>query len=207
MDTRAKKTLIACYSLDGKLIKTYPNCQKAASSIHVFSRTIDKAVREKRIIHEKQWRRVLFDDVPSFIERYEKKNSVLSIRPIAEIDENNRVIQTYRSIKYASKMNEVDPHTIRDVLDGKTKKAKGKRYRYLSASEIKEYGYTVGQSHPLKTTPVIQYSLDGKYIKTYPSISAAATALGRKKTNQGINQCLKGKYSTAFGYAWKYKKF
>ena len=206
MESHVKDTLVAAYSLDGKLIKIYPSCKYAANSIHVFSRAIDKAVREGNIIHEKQWKRVDKNNVPLTIPPYIKKTTFLSIRPIAWIDESNKVIKTYPSIKSAAKENKVDPHTLRDVLSGKTKLAKGKKYRYLTDSEIKKYGYQKGESRNSKVNPVVQYSLDGKYIKTYKSIHAATLALGKKATNQGIRECLNGKYSTAFGYKWKYKE-
>lgn len=53
--------------------------------------------------------------------------------------------------------------------------------------------------------PVEQYSLDGKLIREYPSISEAGRAIG--KSHQSINLCcLKKKhFNTAFGYVWRFK--
>lgn len=53
MKTITKGTIIARYSLDGKLVRTYPSAKKVATSIHIFFRAIDKAIRENGIIHEK----------------------------------------------------------------------------------------------------------------------------------------------------------
>jgi group I intron endonuclease len=48
-------------------------------------------------------------------------------------------------------------------------------------------------------TPVIQYDLQGNFIKQWDSISQAENIYGH-----GINQCCLGKQNTAKGYIWKY---
>ena len=53
-----------------------------------------------------------------------------------------------------------------------------------------------------KAKKIKQYSLDGKYIKTFKSIYEASKALN--KPRQAISDCLNGKYSTAYGYKWKF---
>ena len=145
-----KKTVVASYSLEGKLIKTYESAKDASRCLKVFSRTIDKAIRENKIIHDRQWKRMPIDDIKKSIEPYRKKTTIISVLPIAEIDENNTVINIYPSIKKASVANNTDPHTIRDNLNGKTKSAKGKRYRYLTEEEIDSYGYNKGKEISIK---------------------------------------------------------
>ena len=52
--------------------------------------------------------------------------------------------------------------------------------------------------------PVIQYTLDGKFVKEWPSTKEAA----RNGFNQGnIISCCKGRYKTAHGFIWSYNKF
>lgn len=57
-----------------------------------------------------------------------------------------------------------------------------------------------------KAIAVIQYSLDGKYIKTYPSLSAASEAVGivPKIGSGNISYACKGRISSAYNYLWKY---
>lgn len=198
-------TVIVSYSLDGKYLRTYPSAKKASEALKVFSRVIDKCIREGGTVKDKQWRRFPIDQIPDHIEPYSKVVSSRSIKPIAEIDEHNKVIKTYPSIRNASILNNTDTHTIRDVLLGKTRLAKGKRYRYLTDKEIKEFGYVLGEEINIEKTSIIQLSLDGQYIKTYKSISEACKALNKPGRTQEIKNCLNGKYSTAFGYVWKYK--
>ena len=54
--------------------------------------------------------------------------------------------------------------------------------------------------------PVIQLSLDDKYITEYASTAKAALALGKDYSlRSSINKCARGKQHTAFGFKWKYK--
>jgi hypothetical protein len=46
------------------------------------------------------------------------------------------------------------------------------------------------------------FSLDGKYIKTFPTIKAAAKELNIPDTH--ISDCCKGKFKKSGGYIWKY---
>ena len=48
--------------------------------------------------------------------------------------------------------------------------------------------------------PILQYDLDGNFIREWPS----ATDVG-KEVQRHICECLKGKQKTAYGYIWKYK--
>ena len=52
--------------------------------------------------------------------------------------------------------------------------------------------------------PVLQYTLDGKFVAEYPSL----TEVG-KQTGYGIShisKCCLGKQKTAYGYVWRYKE-
>lgn len=66
-----------------------------------------------------------------------------------------------------------------------------------------------------KSKPVIQFSLDGKYLTEYQSVTEAATSAG--STNKAIIHCCKGGYysvtrgkfiniNQSGGYIWKYKE-
>lgn len=54
-----------------------------------------------------------------------------------------------------------------------------------------------------KSKPILQYDLEGKFIKEWPSAKEVERQLGFASTN--IAKCLKGKYKQAYGYIWKYK--
>lgn len=54
--------------------------------------------------------------------------------------------------------------------------------------------------------PIIQYDLNGKFIKEWNSISEADLIIRNKKEGStSIGSCLEGKTSKAYGYIWRYK--
>jgi Glyceraldehyde-3-phosphate dehydrogenase/erythrose-4-phosphate dehydrogenase len=55
----------------------------------------------------------------------------------------------------------------------------------------------------VRSKVVYQYSLDGRFIKEYPSTMEVYRQLGYHQSN--ISQCCNGNYKQAFGYIWCYK--
>lgn len=54
--------------------------------------------------------------------------------------------------------------------------------------------------------PVMQYSLDGKFIKEHIAMSYAAAFIGAAKSSiQWIRQCCDGQKKSFFGYTWRWK--
>jgi len=51
---------------------------------------------------------------------------------------------------------------------------------------------------------IIQYNLDGKFIKKYKSILDASEQMGINKSS--IGKCCKGYYKKSGGYRWEYTK-
>lgn len=69
--------------------------------------------------------------------------------------------------------------------------------RYLPMSENRRNIF----NHPYGKK-VLQYTLDGEFVREYPSIIEAARDLGC--TPQNINKCLRGKGKSAYGHTWQY---
>lgn len=53
---------------------------------------------------------------------------------------------------------------------------------------------------------VLQYDLNGNFIKEYPSQCNAAKTLGHPSSHSDIGKCCNGILKTCLGYVWKYKK-
>ena len=49
--------------------------------------------------------------------------------------------------------------------------------------------------------PILQFSLDGEFVKEWPS----ATDVGRE-VRSNIKECLRGRQKSAYGYKWVYKE-
>jgi len=56
-----------------------------------------------------------------------------------------------------------------------------------------------------KKLSVHQYSLNGKYIKTFPSIASAGKSINLTHSQHSdISKCCKGKIKYAHGYIWRF---
>lgn len=62
------------------------------------------------------------------------------------------------------------------------------------------YGTCITKSSNSHKKPILQFTLDGELVREWPS----ATDVG-KEVVSGINNCLRGKTKTAYGYKWFYK--
>ena len=54
-----------------------------------------------------------------------------------------------------------------------------------------------------KSKPILQYTLDGEFIKEWESSMEVYRQLGY--CNSYIGKCCKGKYESAYGFKWEYK--
>ena len=130
--SRCKKgSKVVAYTLKGKLYKIFDSAKEASISFG-HQRTVDKCLRGETLsAFNLQWRRYDIGEIPDRISPLKKEKRTTISSPIALIDDEGNVIKTYPSIKKASIDNNVDPHSIRDVLNGKCVFAKGKRYKRL----------------------------------------------------------------------------
>jgi hypothetical protein len=70
--------------------------------------------------------------------------------------------------------------------------------RYMELSENSSIA-----NQGIKLKPVIQYDLDGNFIRDFVSIREAEIKLNKYKS--AIGKCCSGIYKTMYGYKWKYK--
>ena len=106
------------------------------------------------------------------------------------------VIATYKELQNMSKVATL----IGISVDTVSRILKDNQIETLTSQEV---------SQKLMGKPINQYDLNGNYIKTFPSSTDAAIALGKlTSTSRGasshISDVCKGKRKTAYGYIWKY---
>ena len=129
---RVKDTVIACYSLKGKLIRVYPTATIAARSRHLFKRTIDRATRGDLLTAKNLlWRRVDKNNVPLTITPYVKAKHSNIKKQVASLDEKGNIVKIYPSLSAAAKENKIDPHTLRDRLNGKYSSKNKDKFVYM----------------------------------------------------------------------------
>jgi len=123
------------------------------------------------------------------------------IKSIFQYDLEGNFIKEWKSIRSASfKINNSKGSDITGCCKGKLKTAYGYIWRY------KEYPLESNYKHTPNghSKPIIQYSLENKFIKEWNSATHAY------KENPNFNiitilKCCKGKLKTSGGYKWKFK--
>ena len=63
-----------------------------------------------------------------------------------------------------------------------------------------KYNNNYGTKIDRQKKPILQYDLDGNFIREWPSTIDVG-----KKVSKQINNCLKGRCKSAYGYKWFYK--
>lgn len=80
---------------------------------------------------------------------------------------------------------------------------------WMSKSENLNYGTRNERAskklinHPNKSKVILQYDLDGNFIKEFPSTKEIERQIGFAHNN--ISKCCNGKYKQAYGYKWQFK--
>lgn len=129
---RDKNTVIACYNLDGKLVRTYKSAAEASRCRHVYKRSIDRATRgDVLTIKNLLWRRVNINDVPKSIAPLPQRSIDRTVKKVAKIDEEGNILEIYPSLNKAAKENNIDNHTLRDRLNGKYSSINKTKFKYI----------------------------------------------------------------------------
>ena len=71
------------------------------------------------------------------------------------------------------------------------------RYKSLLYNAIKKYGENAREVH--------QYTIDGKYIRSYVSVSEASRCVGGRGCRTIVVACSNAKH-TGYGYRWSFEK-
>ena len=113
---------------------------------------------------------------------------------------NGTYIATFKSVSEAARKGFGDQSNISKACKSIVRTEGGYQWRFTEDMDGFEPIPPV-EPPPCSKKSVSQYDLDGNYIRTYPSISEAARAVGVSDTM--INLCCHGFKPTARGFLWK----
>jgi hypothetical protein len=81
---------------------------------------------------------------------------------------------------------------------------KGKKFTEEHKEKIKSTrGFLQSRPNTWTNQPVLQYNLDGTFIREFGSQLEASYFLQVK--GDGVGACCRGKQKSAYGYIWKFK--
>ena len=86
----------------------------------------------------------------------------------------------------------------------KRKLSEAKKGKHLSEEHKKKISEVrTGLYNTKKSKPVLQFTLDGEFIREWPSTREIERQLGYKNT--AISNCCNQKTKSSYGFIWKYK--
>ena len=127
------------------------------------------------------------------------KISLINSKTILQYDLNGNFIKIWESAKIAGNILNIHKDSISQVCRGKTNSAGCFLWRFKNNPIIAEYNKPVNKN----SKPIIQYDLEGNFIKEWPSITEASNLL--KINLVCISMVCSNKLKTAGNFIWKYK--
>jgi hypothetical protein len=197
------------FNMGGKFIREYKSLKSASVITRIDGHQISSCMSgEKKTAGGYQWR---YKRNPLF------KNGPIDINPvqylpspraqsILQFDLKGNFIKEYPTILEAEKHVNTNCSSISTCARGKYKTAGGYQWRYKNDPIFKKGVVKIAPARKPRrpsSKPILQFGLDGKFIKEYSSIKEAGRAMDR--WDQMIGQCANGRLRIAYGFQWKYK--
>lgn len=111
-------------------------------------------------------------------------------------------IATFKSLKQAGRTLGIDPRYISNCCLQKTHTAKGYQWCFTGNEHLISIKPKMNPGYV--KIPVNQYDLQGKYLRTYDSMRAAALAVGSLTAMKQISLCCRGEQGSSKGYQWRF---
>ena len=201
------------YDYDGNFIASFDMAKSAAISIkgNTNWKTLARCIAESVNYPEKRpsaggfvWKKRGEKPLPKDFEGLKSKEQLI----ISQYDLEGNLINTFPTLRAAAEAVGGKWQSIQRVCDGKRKTSYG--YMWTRNISAKDYaGFSTKHKQRFyenkQAKKVSRYSLDGKFLDTFNSISEACDVLGiHQKYTETIRACCNGYYNTAQGFIWKY---
>lgn len=198
------------FNKKGKYLQEFSSVMEAVEILDLNPSSLMDCLKGKtRLAGEHQWRYKhdpIFKDGIFDIQPIPKRK-VVNHKAVYQFDLKGHFIREYASITEACQAVEPGSHGIFNCLGGRNITFKGFQWR-LKSDPLFENGIVnippVVHRNTNKPKPVLQYSLRGKFIREFPSISEAVLVTGL--SGKDITNCIKKKTKTGGRYQWRLKQ-
>lgn len=189
------------YDKEGNFIKEWDSIKKASLELNIKYSTLQEAVKHNHFCSECFWK-YYSNNYPNKIET---NISIFCGRPVYQYDLNGNFIKEWNKVSEIISELGYDKSGINKVCREKNGYTyKGFQWRYKDT--VDDPNINIGKARVREGIYKIdQYSLEGKFIKTWDNAKQAAISLGMRDGHR-ILKCCKGAQNQCSGFLWKYNE-
>lgn len=197
---------ITQYTLDGKKIQTYPSTDVAARILGIAESRINSVLKGRQVSGGGfVWRYGSAEWVNMKAVREQRRlhRKKLIGQKVTQYSREGKRIANYLTITDAAQATGLSTADICAVFSGRQRSAGGYVWKKgWGKPEIDLSNYATGEEWRAQTRfkKVKQYTQDGKYLQTFPSVKDAAAALGISPSYISL---VLNKSKLAKGFLWK----
>jgi hypothetical protein len=129
------------------------------------------------------------------------KMSINHKKPYFQYDLNGNFIKEWKGTEDIKTFLNINPSDISSCCKENQKTAGGFIWMYSYTDKIVVESF----KHKGFNKPVIQYNLNGEFIKEYKSAKEAERSIININHKNNISSCCNGKQKTAYGFIWEFK--
>lgn len=190
------------YSARGEFIATYIHMSEASEKTGIDDSTISKCCKgEQRKTGGCIWRYHGEELTQEYIDWCNGTGREDARVSVIQYSMSGELIKIWESINSIIKELEYDGSAIIRCCKNEQKSSYGFIWCYADEELTEERIKWCNSSD--KKRMIIQYSLNGEFIKIYDSVTDACNAVEGKSTS-AISKCCKHEKKTAYGYIWRY---
>jgi hypothetical protein len=199
---------VSQYSLQGKKIKTYSSVAAAARATGILAASIAPNASGKGLTaggYVWRWGKEKIVDVESRKEKNKNLHRLKYGQKVTQYDFEGNKIACFPSLQDAEAATGAHPNAIRLILKGMYKSVKGYFWQKgygKDKIDLSNYQWGKQSMAAKQSKKVKQFSLEGKLINTFPSITQAALSVNIPPSF--IVGVCKGRQKTSAGYKWEY---
>lgn len=199
------------FTKKGKFIRKYSSITEASREVDISSWVINDCILGKgKTAGGYQWRRAASGKE----EPHQKVNDIEPVkykpscreRAVLQFDLKGNFIREYRNAAEAERKTNTGYDSIKACVSGKYRSAGNFQWRFRNDPLFKNGIVSIDPLPPpvyARSKAVLQFDLEGNFVKEYPSVGTALREIGAK--GACISNCSLGKGKTAAGFQWKYK--
>lgn len=191
------------YSMSGEFIKEYNSQIEAAKEHFVSDSAISMCCRNiLKSVNNYIWRYSDEKLTEEHIKWCNTNDMDKRKMPIKQYTMNGDFIKEYESAEYASRIYGFDAPSIRQCCKHNRKSSHGFIWQYSNIELTEDFIEWCNSGIHRDIVPVTQYTLSGKFISDFDSITYASKQTGINISL--ISSCCRDVLKTANGYIWRY---